>query len=136
MVQLARIAKGEKHVSLRSLAEEENISIAYLEQIFAVLRRAELVYSVRGAQGGYALSRKPEDIRIGDVVLALEGPTEITRCVTGSPSGCRADHARCLTHDLWEKLGQHIDAYLNSVSLNDVLEHKLLLSSMSEKVAL
>jgi Rrf2 family iron-sulfur cluster assembly transcriptional regulator len=104
---------------LSEIAERQEISLSYLEQIFGDLRRAKLVNSQRGAHGGYVLAQNASDIRIGDVIGAVDEPVEVTRCQVAS--GCLGKHARCLTHDLWAELGEHIHAFLNGVSLADVV---------------
>jgi Rrf2 family iron-sulfur cluster assembly transcriptional regulator len=109
-------------MKLADIGLRQEISLAYLEQIFGDLRRANLVTSHRGAHGGYTLAAAPESIRIGDVIQAVDEPVEVTRC--GSSSGCLAKQARCLTHDLWAQLGQTIYQFLNSISLADVVSGK------------
>lgn len=124
MVDLA-IYGGGKPLSLAVIAERQEISLSYLEQLFGKLRRGELVKSVRGPGGGYLLSRPAADIRIADVILAVNEPIQATRCQPGSPNGCRKSKSRCLTHDLWEALGNQIYLFLNSVSLADVRDGRI-----------
>jgi Rrf2 family iron-sulfur cluster assembly transcriptional regulator len=128
MVDLARNAKG-KPLALADIALRQEISLSYLEQLFAKLRRGGLVKSVRGPGGGYLLSREPTAIRISDVILAVDEPIRATRCEPGSPAGCHTDKSRCLTHDLWEELGNQIHLYLSSVTLDDVVNRRVLGSS-------
>ena len=90
------------------------------------LRKGAQVKSVRGPGGGYLLARHPSEMRISDIILAVDGPIKATRCTPGSPEGCRTDRSRCLTHDLWEELGNQIFSFLNSVSLDDVVAKRLL----------
>jgi Rrf2 family iron-sulfur cluster assembly transcriptional regulator len=85
-----------------------------------------LVKSVRGPGGGYLLARTSADTRIADIILAVDEPIKATRCTPGSPAGCKSNKSRCLTHDLWEELGNKIFLYLNSVSLADVVERRVL----------
>lgn len=124
MVDLAAHTKG-RPVSLADIAQRQEISLSYLEQLFGKLRRGDLVRSVRGPGGGYLLSRSPEDTRIADIVLSVDEPLRATRCRTGSPQGCQANSGRCLTHDLWEELGRQIQTFLNSVSLADVIDRRV-----------
>ena len=105
---------------LSEIAERQQISLPYLEQLFQRLRKAGLVDSVRGRAGGYALSRAAGDIRIAAILAAVEEPVRMTRCM-GGEEGC-VGHERCLTHDLWSALGDHIAAFLDGVTLRDVLE--------------
>ena len=82
--------------------------------------------SVRGPGGGYMLARDPAEMRISDIILAVDEPIKATRCTPGSPEGCQPDRSRCLTHDLWEELGAQIFTFLSAVSLEDVMENRLL----------
>lgn len=125
MVDLAKTGHGDP-VALAEIAERQEISLSYLEQLFAKLRRAELVCSVRGPGGGYVLARPAEDTRIADVILAVDEPIRATRCAAGSPVGCTGAKARCLTHDLWEELGNLIHLFLNSITLADVVDRRVL----------
>ena len=109
-------------VALADIAARQDISLSYLEQLFAKLRRGGLVTSVRGPGGGYRLSRPSGELRIADIILAVDEPIAATRCKTGSTKGCTKTGARCVTHDLWEELGQQIHVFLSSVSLADVVE--------------
>ncbi|OHC74660.1 MAG: Rrf2 family transcriptional regulator [Rhodospirillales bacterium RIFCSPLOWO2_12_FULL_58_28] len=117
---------SDKPVTLAEVAERQAISLSYLEQLFGKLRRGGLVKSVRGPGGGYMLSREAADTRISDIVLAVDEPIKTTRCRDGDVAGCQADKSRCLTHDLWQELGNQIYLYLNSVSLADICEHRVL----------
>jgi Rrf2 family iron-sulfur cluster assembly transcriptional regulator len=113
-------------ISLADIAARQAISLSYLEQLLAKLRRNGLVKSVRGPGGGYLLSRNYEDIRISDIVTAADEHLSATRCTPGSAKGCNADKSRCLTHDLWDELTNQITMYLSSVSLADVCEKRVL----------
>lgn len=125
MVDLARFSQG-KPVALADIAERQEISLSYLEQLFAKLRKGGMVTSVRGPGGGYRLAREARDLRIADIVRAVDEPIKATRCKSGSPVGCARDRGRCLTHDLWEELGNQIYLFLQSVSLDDVCERRVL----------
>ncbi|MBV8652969.1 MAG: Rrf2 family transcriptional regulator [Alphaproteobacteria bacterium] len=125
MVDLAKHSGGEP-VSLAEIAERQEISLSYLEQLFAKLRKGGLVNSVRGPGGGYLLAFATSETRISDIILAVDEPIRATRCTPGAPVGCRGNKSRCLTHDLWEELGNQIHLYLSSVSLADVCERRLL----------
>lgn len=125
MVDLAKHGKGEP-ISLAEIAERQEISLSYLEQLFAKLRIANLVKSVRGPGGGYLLAHGADVTRVSDVILAVDEPIRATRCMPGAPMGCSGNKSRCLTHDLWEELGNQIHLYLSSVTLADVCENRLL----------
>jgi len=107
-------------VPLSAIAERQNLSVAYLEQIFLRLRRAGLVESARGRAGGYVLARPARDIAISEIMQAVHEETRMTRCLDGDV-GCLGEQ-RCLTHDLWHALGGHIAAFLANVTLQEVLD--------------
>lgn len=111
-------------VALADIAERQQISLSYLEQLFARLRRKGLVESVRGPGGGYRLARGAAETSVADVVLAVDEPLRTTRC-GGREKGCMNLGARCATHDLWDEMGRHIEGYLASVSLEDVATGRL-----------
>jgi Rrf2 family transcriptional regulator, iron-sulfur cluster assembly transcription factor len=125
MVDLAKQSAG-RPIALAEIAERQEISLSYLEQLFARLRVAGLVRSVRGPGGGYLLGHTSQETRISDIILAVDEPIRATRCSPGAPVGCRGSKSRCLTHDLWEELGNQIHLYLSSVSLADVVEQRVL----------
>ncbi len=125
MVDIAAHTEG-KPIALADVAERQEISLSYLEQLFGKLRRGGLVKSVRGPGGGYLLAHSAADTRIADIILAVDEPIKATRCTPGAPTGCTSNKSRCLTHDLWEELGNKIFLYLNSVSLADVIEEQIL----------
>jgi len=125
MVDLASSSKGGP-IALADIAERQEISLSYLEQLFARLRRAGLVKSVRGPGGGYLLSRSAEDTRISDAIMAVDEPIRATRCKPNTGTGCQSDKSRCLTHDLWEELTHQIHLFLSSVSLADVVNRRIL----------
>ncbi|MAF95323.1 MAG: Rrf2 family transcriptional regulator [Rhodospirillaceae bacterium] len=115
-----------KPIALADVAERQEISLSYLEQLFGKLRRGGLVKSVRGPGGGYLLAHTAEETRIADIVLAVDEQIKTTRCTPGSPVGCKTNKSRCLTHELWEELGNKIYLYLSSVTLADVVENRVL----------
>lgn len=128
MADLAR-RSGELNgepVTLCEIAERQEISLAYLEQLFAKLRRGGLVIASRGPKGGYRLAYPASQTRIADIIFAVEEPIKVTRCRDRSSKGCLTRSPRCLTHDLWEELGRHIEIFLESVTLGDVIEHRVL----------
>ncbi|OIQ87557.1 HTH-type transcriptional regulator IscR [mine drainage metagenome] len=125
MVDLA-CNSGGSPVALADIADRQEISLSYLEQLFGRLRKGGLVKSVRGPGGGYLLARPVQQMRVSDIILAVDEPIQTTRCAPGSPAGCHNHKGRCLTHDLWEELGNQIYLYLSSVSLGDVVDRKLL----------
>ena len=123
MVDLAQHSNGSP-VALADIANRQEISLSYLEQLFSKLRKGGLVKSVRGPGGGYLVARPVMDTRISDIILAVDEPIRATRCTPGSPSGCHSDKSRCLTHDLWADLGEHIRFFLGEVTLEQVCERR------------
>ncbi len=104
MADLAKRGGEARAVTLGDIAARQDISLPYLEQLFARLRRRGLVKSVRGPGGGYRLAGPAKDLRVADIVTAVDEPLEAVRC-TSAAKGCMPGGERCLTHDLWEDLG-------------------------------
>lgn len=109
----------KKPVTLTDIATRQTISLSYLEQLFARLRRAGMVKGVRGPGGGYTLCGKASDINIADIILAVDEPIDSTKC--GGEANCQKHHA-CLTHELWVGLSDQIRDYLKSITLAELLE--------------
>lgn len=124
MVELA-VRADAMPITLATLSESQEIPLAYLEQIFAKLRKAGLVQSVRGPGGGYHLARPVTEIRIADIVLASEETIQMTRCNLEEKTGCTSKKTRCMTHDLWDGLSGQIYHYLNSLTLDDVIARRI-----------
>lgn len=119
MVELAMCDRS-KPTRLKEVSERQEIPLAYLEQIFSLLRQDGLVHSVKGPGGGYILARERGAISVAEVVAAVDEPTKMTRCDAHNHVGCMAAKARCLTHDLWEGLEAQINHYLNGITLEDI----------------
>src|SRR5438874_12682364 len=113
MVDLAQHGMGEP-ISLAEIAERQEISLSYLEQLFAMLRKGGLVKSVRGPGGGYLLAHERAEIRIADIILAVDEPVRATRCAPGPATCGRGDWSRCLTHDVSAQYGNQSALYLSS----------------------
>ena len=122
MADLAR-HDGGRAVSLAEIAARQDISLSYLEQLFARLRRKGLVKSARGPGGGYRLALPASETSVGAIVVAVDEPLKVTRCA-GAGAGCMPRGEFCLTHHLWEELGTRIQDFLDGVSLADVLERR------------
>lgn len=118
MIDLA-MRDGQGPVTLAGISERQKISLSYLEQLFGKLRRHALVESVRGPGGGYCLARKSGEVSVADIILAVDEPIDATQC--GGKENCQDDH-RCMTHDLWAELNEHVFDFLESVSLHDLVE--------------
>lgn len=108
-------------VNLSDIACRQAISLAYLEQLFAKLRKNNLVDSSRGPGGGYRLALPAEDISVASVIAAVDEPVDATRC--GGQENCQGD-LRCLTHDLWQELSNQITGFLDGISLADLVRRK------------
>ena len=121
-----RGAGGEiRAVSLPEIAARQEMSLSYLEQLFARLRKSGLVKSVRGPGGGYRLAKGADETVVAEIVLAVDEPIRATRCVAhGTPKGCMLAGERWITHNLWEDLGGEIHRYLAGVSLEDVVMNR------------
>jgi Rrf2 family iron-sulfur cluster assembly transcriptional regulator len=126
MADLARHSADPsvRAVGLADIAARQDLSLAYLEQLFTRLRREGLVVSHRGPGGGYRLARPADQMAVADIVTAVDEPLETVRC-TSAQQGCMPGGERCLTHDLWEALGDHIHSFLAGVSLDDVVQGRL-----------
>ncbi len=106
-------------VTLADISERQEISLSYLEQLFARLRKQGLVSSVRGPGGGYLLGKAPAEISVGDVIAAVNESVDATRC-HGAEGGCQSG-VRCLTHTLWSELSERIEEFLNNISLAELV---------------
>jgi Rrf2 family iron-sulfur cluster assembly transcriptional regulator len=117
MLDLAlRYDKGA--VTLADIAKRQGISLSYLEQLFAKLRRSGLVDSVRGPGGGYTLAMEPNKISVAEIIVAINENIDATRC--GGEKNCHGDET-CLTHQLWEDLSTRIHEFLNGITLGDLV---------------
>ena len=124
MADIAHHSSGEPY-SLGDIASAQDISLAYLEQLVRKAPQRGIGGQCAGPGGGYHLARPASDIRIADIVMAVDEPLKVTRCEEFSPKGC-VGGARCLTHDLWEELGRQIHVFLAAVSLADVVNKRVL----------
>lgn len=112
-------------ITLAEISERQGISLPYLEQLFAKLRRSGLVESARGPGGGYRLAKPADETRISEIMGAVDETLKATKCEGGVGEGCGGDRAVCLTHDLWEQLSAQVYLFLHNVTLADVVERKL-----------
>jgi len=109
-------------VALSAISERQKISLSYLEQLFAKLRREGLVESVRGPGGGYLLGREPSTITVARIISAVDEPIDATQC--GGQQNCMGEQQQCMTHELWENLNAKMMEYLESVSLQQLIEQQ------------
>ncbi len=122
MVDIAANSKDNTCVSLKSIAERTGISENYLEQLISPLKKAQLVKSTRGAQGGYILNKNAKDISVGDVLRAVEGPMELVECLSKSESCGTGNCDSCVTRDVWAKLSDSVSETANNISLAELVE--------------
>lgn len=106
-------------VSLADISERQAISLSYLEQLFAQLRREGLVQSVRGPGGGYQLGKVPQDITVGMIISAVNESVDVSKC---KGNGNCSNNSRCLTHSLWERLETQIEQFLHTITLAELVE--------------
>ncbi|HYD85850.1 MAG TPA: Rrf2 family transcriptional regulator [Vitreimonas sp.] len=124
MADLALHGGDARAVPLQEVARRQEISLSYLEQLFARMRRAGLVAGVRGPGGGYRLARGSDSITVAEIIAAVNEPIKATRCEEGSMKSCLGRSGRCIAHGLWQEMGDRIQVFLASVSLADVLEQR------------
>ena len=127
MVAMADIALSskEKLVTLSEISKRQNISMPYLEQLFVKLRRSKLVISVRGPGGGYKLAKHPHQIRVVDILTAVEENVDAMSQGAGASGGLSGSKAQSMTNRLWEGLSAHVFVYLHQTRLSDVVENDL-----------
>ncbi|MEA4847127.1 MAG: Rrf2 family transcriptional regulator [Clostridiaceae bacterium] len=122
---------GEGTMSLKEVAQKQQLSETYLEQLIAHLKKAGLVTSVRGAQGGYELIREPEKITVGEIIRTLEGPLAPSECVLDDEPECeRAEY--CVTRLIWEKIMEGINNVVDSITLRDMVDDYYKLKQKKE----
>ena len=127
MADLA-LFKDSGPINLTDISLRQNISLAYLEQIFIKLKQENLVKSVRGARGGYVLEVSPEEIKISNIISAVDEKIKTLNCKKESKKGCNNKFSKCITHNLWDQLDQHINSFFEKVKLNDLLKKNQLLN--------
>jgi len=127
MVAMADLAalQGGAHMPLSELSKRQNISLAYLEQLFVKLRRGGLVESVRGPGGGYALARPAAEIRVSDILEAVDETVSAMETGAGASGGASGTRAQSMTNRLWEGLSAHVYVFLHQTRLSDVVQNDL-----------
>ena len=121
MADLASNAK-EGPISLTEISIRQNISLAYLEQIFLKLKNNKLVKSSRGANGGYVLEKPASEIRLSSIIFAVDEKVKTVQCKKESKKGCNGKPTKCLTHNLWDELENHINDFFEKKSLEDLVQ--------------
>ena len=120
LVDLARF-DNINPVSLRDISLRQGISLDYLEQIFSKLKKNQIVKSIRGTQGGYVLNKNPNDIKLTNIFHAVDEKVKTVQCKKESKKGCNGKATKCITHNLWDELETHINAFFENKSLKDLL---------------
>lgn len=124
MIDLA-LRQEQGPVTLAGISQRQRISLSYLEQLFGKLRRHEIVESVRGPGGGYNLARRAQDVTVADIIIAVDEPLDATQCGgKGACEGSKQPDGYCMTHELWSTLNQKMVEYLDSVSLQDLVDQQ------------
>ena len=124
---LADIASFNKQnpVSLRDISLRQNISLVYLEQIFSKLKKNNIVKSIRGTNGGYVLTKDPEQIKLSNIFSAVDEKIKTIQCKRESKKGCNGKLTKCITHNLWDDLEMHINDFFDKKNLGDLLKNNL-----------
>ena len=110
-------------ISLRDISLRQSISLDYLEQIFFKLKKNQIVKSVRGTQGGYVLNKKPNEIKLTNIFHAVDEKVKTVQCNKDSKKGCNSKVTKCITHNLWDELENHINGFFEKKSLEDLLNN-------------
>tara|TARA_B100000965_G_scaffold190717_1_gene159197 strand:+ start:469 stop:891 length:423 start_codon:yes stop_codon:yes gene_type:complete len=114
-----------KPISLAEISTRQNISLAYLEQIFIKLRNKKLVKSARGASGGYTLEKPASEIKLSNIIFAVDEEIRTLNCKKQSKRGCNNKSTKCITHNLWDELDQHINGFFENKNLQDLIINNL-----------
>ena len=127
VMALADMAKfdNQNPISLRDVSLRQNISLVYLEQIFSKLKKNNIVKSIRGVNGGYILSKDPEQIKLSNIFSAVEEKVKTVQCKKESKKGCNGKSTKCITHYLWDELEIHINDFFDKKNLGDLLKNNL-----------
>ncbi|OUV61291.1 MAG: [Fe-S]-binding protein [Candidatus Pelagibacter sp. TMED128] len=115
----------EGPISLTEISFRQNISLAYLEQIFIKLKNKKLVKSIRGATGGYILEKPASEIKLSNIIFAVDEEVRMLNCKKQSKKGCTNKLTKCITHNLWDQLDQHINKFFERVRLEDLVKQKI-----------
>ncbi len=111
-------------VSLRDISLRQGISLDYLEQIFSKLKKNEIVKSIRGNQGGYVLNKNPNEIKLTNIFHAVDEKVKTVQCKKESKKGCNGKFTKCITHNLWDELENHINSFFDKKSLEDLIKNQ------------
>ena len=127
VMAMADLASNANHgpISLTEISLRQNISLAYLEQIFIKLKTNKLVKSSRGASGGYILEKPASEIKLSNIIYAVDEEVKTLNCKKQSKRGCNNKSSKCITHNLWDQLDQHINGFFEGVKLQDLTKQNL-----------
>ena len=117
--------QNSKPVSLVDISLRQNISLSYLEQLFSKLKSEKLVKSARGSYGGYLLDKSPKDIKLLNIITAVDEEVKTLKCKRESKKGCNGKNTKCITHNLWDNLENHINSFFEKINLEDLVEKKI-----------
>ena len=121
LADLAKFNNGEP-VSLRDISLRQGISLVYLEQIFSKLKNNNIVKSIRGVNGGYVLTKNPNEIKLANIFSAVHEEVKTVQCKKESKKGCNGKTTKCITHNLWDELEVHIQNFFNKINLGDLIK--------------
>jgi Rrf2 family transcriptional regulator, iron-sulfur cluster assembly transcription factor len=124
VMALADLAKfnNNRPVPLRDISLRQGISLLYLEQIFSKLKKNNIVQSFRGVNGGYNLSKNPDQIKLANIFSAVQEEIKTVQCKKESKKGCNGKATKCITHNLWDELEIHIQNFFNKKNLGDLIK--------------
>ena len=127
VMALADLANFDKQnpVSLRDISLRQNISLVYLEQIFSKLKKNNIVKSIRGTNGGYILTKNPEQTKLSNIFSAVDEKVKTVQCKRESKKGCNGKLTKCITHNLWDDLEMHINDFFEKKNLGDILKNNI-----------
>ena len=127
VMALADLAKfnSVNPVSLRDISLRQGISLVFLEQIFAKLKKHNIVKSIRGTNGGYILNKLPVEIKLANILSAVDEEVKTVQCKKESKKGCNGKASKCITHDLWDELEVHINYFFEKKNLSDLINNKI-----------
>ena len=127
VMDMADLASNQnsKPVSLVDISLRQNISLSYLEQLFSKLKSEKLVKSARGSYGGYLLDKSPKDIKLLNIITAVDEEVKTLKCKRDSKKGCNGKNTKCITHNLWDNLENHINSFFEKINLEDLVEKKI-----------
>ena len=126
VMAMADLAKNnaKKPINLTEISLRQGISLSFLEQLFLKLKKNNLVLSSRGPSGGYILSRDPDKIKLSSIISAVDEKIKTVKCKKESKKGCNGRATKCITHNLWDELENHINSFFEKKSLEDLIQNK------------